>query len=307
MARISIPLLLLAFFSSFAAPHSLHGEESPAEIALWPGDAPDDQPLAEPERDSTKPTDQKIAGKPVIRLGNVSRPTIAVYPAPPDKATGAAVLVCPGGGYHILALDLEGTEVCEWLNSQGVTAVLLKYRVPKRTGREKHAAALQDAQRAVGLIRQHAAEWKIDPSKIGVLGFSAGAHLSASLCTHADKRSYDPLDDADKLDCRPNFALLIYPGYLSDKQRPGQVAADLPLSSDIPPTFLSMTQDDPVGVESALDYATALNKLKVPFELHIYPTGGHGYGLRRTDQAATTWPDRAADWLRAKGWSKPAK
>ena len=252
----------------------------------------------------TKPTDQLIAGRRVIRLGNVSKPTLSVFKPAADRDTGASVLVCPGGGYHILALDLEGTEVCEWLNSIGVTGVLLKYRVPKRPGQEKDAVAIQDAQRAMGMMRQHAADWGLDARRMGVLGFSAGGHLSAALSTRFERRSYEPVDAADQLSCRPDFAVLIYPGYLTDKEQGDRVAADLPLSTNTPPMFLAMSQDDPVRVQNVLQFGAALQGAKVPFELHVYPTGGHGYGLRRAENPVTSWPDRATDWMRANGWLK---
>ena len=274
---------------------------SAGEIRLWPGTAPGDTAEIGPEKDTTKPTDGKIAGKPVIRLGNVGTPTIRVYLAAKEKQTGTGVLVCPGGAYQILAMDLEGTEVCEWLNSIGVTAVLLKYRVPKRPGLEKHAAALQDAQRAMGLVRHRAREFGMDPKRIGVLGFSAGAHLAASLAASgAGKRSYAAVDDADEVNCRPDFSLLIYPGYLTVKEDSNRIPAEVAVTSNTPPTFLTMTQDDGVRVENVLFYAVALKQANVPFELHVYPTGGHGYGLRRSEHWVTTWPERAADWMRSR-------
>jgi acetyl esterase/lipase len=195
-------------------------------------------------------------------------------------------------------MDLEGTEVCEWLNSLGVTALLLKYRVPKREGMQNHAAALQDAQRAMGLARRHANDWGIATNRIGTLGFSAGAHLAAVLSNDYQARSYTRLDQADDLSCRPDFTLLIYPAYLTIKEKNDEIAPELTLSSNTPPTFIAMAEDDPVRVETALFYAVALHKAKVPFELHVYPAGGHGYGLRRTNEPVTTWPDRAAEWLR---------
>jgi acetyl esterase/lipase len=279
---------------------------APARVVdLWPGVAPGEKGDLSEERDLTKPTDQLIAGQRVIRLGNVSKPTLSVFKPAAEKDTGAAVLVCPGGGYHILALDLEGTEVCEWLNSLGVTGVLLKYRVPKSPGLEKDAVAIQDAQRAMGLLRQHAGDWGLDARRLGVLGFSAGGHLSAALSTRFERRSYSLVDAADQLSCRPDFTVLIYPGYLTDKEQGDRVAADLPLSTNTPPMFLAMSQDDPVRVENVLQFGAALQAAKVPFELHVYPTGGHGYGLRRTENPVTSWPDRTADWMRANGWLKP--
>jgi acetyl esterase/lipase len=270
-------------------------------IALWPNGAPDEKGDIGAERDTTKPTDGQVAGKPVIRLGNVTNPTITLFRPLADNDTGAAVLVCPGGGYNILAMDLEGTEICEWLNSIGVTGILLKYRVPKRSGLEKQTAALQDAQRALGLARRRAVEWGIDPKRIGVLGFSAGGHLSAALSNNFEQRGYSNLDDADSANCRPDFTVLIYPAYLTVKEQNDKVSPELPITTNTPPTFIAITQDDPVRLENALFYTLALKNVKVPVELHVYPTGGHGYGLRPSQHLVTTWPQRAADWMRSRG------
>ena len=278
--------------------------ESPSIIELWPKGAPEEKGDIGEEKDLTKPSDNLIAGKPVIRLGNVSKPTISVYHPPADKKTGAALLVCPGGGYHILAMDLEGTEVCAWLNSIGATAILLKYRVPKRADRERHAAPLQDAQRAFGIVRQRANELRVDPNRIGVVGFSAGGHLAAALCANIEKRTYSPVDSADEVSCRPDFAILIHPGYLTLKDESDKIAPEVKVSTNSPPTLLVMTQDDPVRVENAVFYFMALKQANVPSELHVYPTGGHGYGLRRSEHFVTTWPDRAADWMRSRGLLK---
>lgn len=267
-------------------------------MELWPQGAPGDTGGLPAEQDTTKPTDSLVAGKPVIRLGNVSQPTISVYRPAADKDTGTAVLVCPGGGYSILALDLEGTEVCAWLNSIGVTGVLLKYRVPKRAGRERFAAPLQDAQRAMGLIRQHAAQWHLATNRIGILGFSAGGHLAAATSCNFGQRTYPVVDEADAQSCRPDFAVLVYPAYLTVQTNGDRIAPELPVSARTPPTFLVMTEDDPVRVENALGYALALKNAGVAADLHLYPKGGHGYGLRRTADTVTTWPDRATDWMR---------
>jgi acetyl esterase/lipase len=274
------------------------GAEPP--IRLWPGAAPGDKGGLGEEKDTTKPSDNLIAGRPVIRLGDVSVPTITVYRAPSDRNTGTAVVVCPGGGYNILAMDLEGTEVCEWLNSIGVTGVLLKYRVPAREGGPRHAAPLQDAQRAMGIVRSHAKDWAIDPGRIGVLGFSAGGHLCAALSAAAGGRSYARVDDADDVSCSPDFQMLIYPGGLVPHGG-DSLGPEVAVTSATPPTFLAMAQDDPVRVENALAYALALQQAKVPMELHVYPTGGHGYGLRPAKDFVTTWPQRAADWMRSRG------
>lgn len=249
----------------------------------------------------TKESDNEIAGRRLIRLGNVSEPTLTVYPAPKDKAHGGAVLVCPGGAYHILALDLEGTEVCDRLNEMGFTAILLKYRVPRRNGREKHAAPLQDAQRAMGIIRQHASEWNIDPQRVGILGFSAGGHLAAVTSTGPTERTYEIVDEADSLTSRPNFTVLIYPGYLVDEKDTMKLSPELAITKGTPEAFITMTADDPVKVENALVYASALQTEKVPFELHIYPAGGHGYGLRKTELPVTTWAERLEEWFKSRG------
>jgi acetyl esterase/lipase len=269
-------------------------------IELWPAGSPGAKADAAAEHDTTKSTDALIAGKRVIRLGNVSKPTLTIYHAPKERDAGAAVLVCPGGGYHILAMDLEGTEICDWLNSIGVTGALLKYRVPKREGEQRSAAALQDAQRAMGLLRHEASDLGIDPKRIGVIGFSAGGHLAAALCNPGKERTYPPIDAADATSCQPDFSLLIYPAYLTVKEENDRIAPDLNITSNAPPAFIAMAENDPVRVETALFYGAALRKAGVPFELHIYPTGGHGYGLRRTKEAVTTWPERAADWMRAR-------
>lgn len=265
-------------------------------LPLWPNGAPGAPSNPPAEVDTTKATDKLIAGRPLVRLGNVSNPTLTVY-APKGTATRPAVVVFPGGGYQILAIDLEGTEVCDWLNSINVTCVLVKYRVPNTGPYPKSAAALQDAQRALGTVRQHAAEWHIDPNRIGVLGFSAGAHLAAALSTHFDKRLYDAVDASDQLSCRPDFAFIIYPGYLANDAQHMAPNADINPTDKTPPTFIVQAEDDPVHVENATVYFLQLKAAKVPAELHIYAEGGHGYGLRRTALPVTTWPDTARIWL----------
>ena len=271
-------------------------------IPLWPGTPPGDKGGLAPEKDTTKPTDGLVAGKPVIRLGSVSNPTLTLYRAPAAVNTGAAVVVFPGGGYNILALDLEGTEVCEWLNSLGVNCALVKYRVPVRAGLPRHTPPLQDAQRAVGMVRHRAGEWGLDAKRIGVLGFSAGGHLVAALSTNFDTRTYDAVDDEDKVSCRPDFTLLIYPAYLTVKSEHGPLLApELKVSSNTPPSFLIQAEDDSVGVENTLVYYASLRTAKVPAEAHLYPLGGHGYGLRSTAKPVTGWPKLAEPWLRSLG------
>jgi acetyl esterase/lipase len=270
----------------------------PKVIELWNGRAPGDKGDIGEEADLTKKTDRDVGEKPVIRLGNVSKPTISIYKPPAAKDTGAAIVVCPGGAYRILAIDLEGTEVCDWLNSLGVTGVLLKYRVPKREGLQKHTAALQDAQRALGMVRHRAKEWGLDPKRIGVLGFSAGGHLAATLSNGYQERTYPKVDEADAVSCRPDFTLLIYPAYLTVKEENDKIAPELNITSNTPPTFIAMTEDDPLRVEGAMFYGLALRKANVPLDLHIYATGGHGYGLRPSKDLVSTWPQRAREWMK---------
>ena len=295
--------LLLTSFGIFAGT-VLFAADTPTVFPLWPNKAPGETNMIGEEKDMTKPGEGLVAGQRVIRLGNVSKPTITLYRAPKEKDTGAAVIVFPGGGYNILAWDLEGTEVCDWLNSLGVNAVLLKYRVPKRPGLDRHVPALQDAQRAVGLVRSRAQEFGLDSARIGVLGFSAGGHLAAALSGSAAQRTYPAVDAADAVSCRPDFSVLIYPAYLTLKDQGDKINPETAVSSNTPPAFIAMTQDDAVRVESALFYSVALKEAGVPFELHIYPKGGHGYGLRRTENPVTAWNDRAAEWMKNRGLLK---
>ena len=294
------------------------------QIPIWPGAAPDPQPVAGPEYAKSSGKNDLIAGRPVVEVDNVSRPTMTVY-SPPGKNTGAAVVVFPGGGYQILAIDLEGTEVCDWLTPKGISCVLLKYRVtnvgpyPKSGPYPESPMALEDAQRTLGLVRLHAAEWHIDPHKIGVLGFSAGGHLSAAISTHFAKRLYPAVDAADKESCRPDFAVPIYPGHLSlsaaewdakqgvkkfvvthsataDKDL--TLNPEIPVTSQTPPTFLLQAEDDHVdNVHDSLAYYLALKKVGVPVEMHLYAQGGHAFGLRRTKFPITGWPQLVETWL----------
>jgi acetyl esterase/lipase len=267
-----------------------------ATLNIWPHGAPGAPANPAPEGDTTTAKDRLVAGKPVIRIVNVAAPTLTLY-TPGGKSTGAAIVVFPGGSYRILAIDLEGTEVCEWLNSIGITCALLKYRVPDTGPYPKSAAALQDAQRAVGIVRSHAAEWHIDPNRVGVLGFSAGAHLAAALSAHFDRRLYDLVDAADRVSCRPDFAVIVYPGYLAIAEQNFAANADIHPTEQTPPSFIVQAEDDPVHVENSTVYFLALKNAKVPAELHVYAQGGHGYGLRRTELPVTTWPQLVETWL----------
>ncbi|HYD82835.1 MAG TPA: alpha/beta hydrolase [Opitutus sp.] len=277
----------------------------PRVIPLWPDRPPGETAALPPEADITTADDRQPAGRRVTRISNVSHPTLTIYPPDPAIDTRTAVLVCPGGGYARLAIDIEGTEVCDWLNSIGVTGIILKYRVPRREGVAQHLPPAQDAQRALGLLRHRAPELGLDPHRIGIIGFSAGAHVAGVLSTHQDERLYPTVDAADRVSCRPDFAMLIYPGYFTARDREFGIAPEVAVAADkTPPTFIAMAQDDPVRVENALYYYLALKQVGVPAEMHLYPTGGHGFGLRATGEPAATWPARAADWLRASGWLK---
>ena len=269
-------------------------------LPVWRGIAPGSPANSPVESDMTTAKDKFIAGRPVVRLGNVSTPTLTLY-SPTGYNSGAAVVVFPGGGYNILAIDLEGTEVCDWLTASGINCVLLKYRVPNTGPYPKSSAALQDAQRAMGLVRLHAKEWGIDPKRVGVLGFSAGGHLVAAISTHFEQRLYDPIDAADKLSCRPDFAIVVYPGYLALADKNFAPNADINPTANTPPTFIVQAEDDPVHVENATNYFLQLKNAKVPAELHIYAYGGHGYGLRRTALPVTTWPQSVETWLHTIG------
>jgi acetyl esterase/lipase len=294
---LSLAAALAISLSAVAQPSGWPPAPGHLTLQVWPGIAPGASANPAAETDTTTAKDNLIGGKPLVRLGNVSVPTLTLYSPKSDKNTGVAVVVFPGGGYNILAIDLEGTEVCDWLNADGITCVLLKYRVPNTGPYPKSAAALQDAQRSLGLVRLHAAEWHIDPNRIGVLGFSAGAHLAAALSTHFDKRLYGPIDGADQLSCRPDFAVVVYPGYLALADKNFAPNPEINPTAKTPPTFIVQAEDDPVHVENAVVYFLALKNAKVPAELHIYSEGGHGYGLRRTALPVTTWPQSVETWL----------
>jgi acetyl esterase/lipase len=297
LSRLSSLAAVVAFSASlFAQKPAWQPPSGHLTLNLWPHGAPGARPSSGSEVDTTTTKDTLIAGKPVVRLGNVSTPTLTIY-APPQKNSGAAVVVFPGGSYRILAIDLEGTEVCDWLNTVGITCLLVKYRVPDSGPYPKSSAALQDAQRALRIVRSHADQWHIDAQRIGVLGFSAGAHLAAALSTHFDQRLYDPMDASDKVSCRPDFAVIIYPGYLALAEQSFAPNPEIHVTSQTPPSFIVQAEDDPVHVENSTVYFLALKNAKVPAEMHLYANGGHGYGLRRTDLPITDWPKLVQTWL----------
>jgi acetyl esterase/lipase len=274
-------------------------QDKPVVLDVWPGQAPGETGKIVEE----KFLDARPGEKPVKRLTNVSRPTLTVFRAPKDTASGAAVLICPGGGYNILAWDLEGEEVAAWLNSIGVTGIVLKYRVPRRPDQPKNAppsGPLQDAQRAMSLVRTKAAELGVDPKRLGILGFSAGGHLAASTCTNFDKRAYESIDDVDKLSCRPDFAVLVYPAYLVAKDK-DELMPDIRVRKECPPMFFAHASDDPIKSDNSAIMYLALRRAGVPAEMHIYAKGGHGFGLRPSVDACSTWPARCAEWMRGQG------
>ncbi len=316
-------LLLCAFCGAFASGRvgaqrtvwqPSHGH---TQVPIWPGAipgaVPDAQPVAGPEYAETTPDAKDfVAGRPWIAVGQVARPTMTVY-SPIAHDTGAAIVVFPGGGYSVLAMDLEGTEVCDWLTSRGITCVLLKYRVPD-SGPAYHddcqcnidpkaPTALEDAQRTVGLVRFHAAEWHIDPHKIGVLRFSAGGHMVATISTHFKVRAYAHVDAADDVSCRPDVAAAIYPGHLRENTtKEFDLNPEIAVTARTPPTFLLQAEDDHVdGVKQSLVYFIALKNAGVPVEMHLYAQGGHAFGLRRTKFPITGWPQLLETWLRTTG------
>ena len=312
----AIHVLLIAGLcvTCFAQQHlpPWHPSSGHREIPIWPGAPPDPVHYDGPEY-SVKVEDDLVAGKPWISDERVSVPSITIYP-PTGANTGAALIVFPGGGYQILAMDLEGTEVCDWLTDKGITCVLLKYRVPGSSKFPKSGAypqapqALDDAQRAISLTRRHAAEWHIDPDRIGVIGFSAGGHLVAATSVHFNQRVYPRIDATDDVSCRPDFAIAIYPGHLvaGDNTLALQQDVGAHLSSQTPPTFLLQNEDDMVdGVEQAISYYAGLKRAGVPVEMHLYSQGGHAFGLRRTKLPATSWPDLAERWLMTIGVLRP--
>jgi len=285
------------------------------QMPIWPGAAPDAQPVANPEY--ARSVKELVAGKHWIAVGNVSRPTMTIY-SPMAKNTGVAVVVFPGGGFQLLAIDLEGTEICDWFTAHGVTCVLLKYRVPdsgphwERSCRcqvaPKAPTALEDAQRTMGLVRLHAAEWRIDPRKIGVIGFSAGGFLVAAISTNYQKRLYPAVDAADRESARPDFAIALYPGHLCEY--PGhpcphdgppqtlQLNPEIHVTPQTPATFLVQAENDyEDGINQSLTYYFALKNAGVPVEMHLYAQGGHGFGLRRTNLPITEWPELMEKWL----------
>jgi acetyl esterase/lipase len=295
-------LSICAFLIGLLAASSPGG--TPTTLNIWPGKPPGETKDLPPEADLTKDTDRLIAGKRIIKLGNVSTPQITVYKPEKSKDTGASVIICPGGGHNILAYDLEGTEVAQWLNTIGVTGIVLKYRVPFRNPEKRWSAAVADAQRAVSLVRSQAAQWNLDPGRIGICGFSAGGETAGLTSIFLESRQYTPMDDVDKVSCKPDFAILIYPGGFDTKGQ-AQIRETIKVAKETPPMFLVHAFDDPVTANNSLALAIELKKAGVSTELHIYDAGGHGYGLRQVNTLpVTTWPKRCEEWMERRGLLK---
>ncbi len=298
--RFGLPVLLLTVaVTLLLGARGATAEAQPVILDLWPAKAPGEAGTVGKEEAKTK----DVGGKTVVTsLTNVSVPTLSVSPAPSSTSIGVAVVVCPGGGYTNLAWDHEGEQVAAWLNSLGVTAAVLKYRVPRREGTPRDQPppqALMDAQRALSVVRSRAKEWGVDPAKIGLLGFSAGGHLTAWAST-ADKRTYEPVDDADKAGCKPDFAVTIYPGGLL-KRGTDQLTPEITITAKTPPTFLAVAGDDRGSAEGTVLYYLALKRAGVPAELHVYASGGHGFGMRPSPKPYATWPKRCEEWMRERG------
>lgn len=306
-------LILISLLSCQALAGSWQPTTGHTQVSLWPNVVPDAQPIAGPE-DEMSQADNPVAGKPWYAVTNVSNPTFTVY-SPKENKTDTAIVVFPGGGYKVLAIDLEGTEICEWLTSKGITCVLLKYRVPNSgcywdskcvcNKTPKVFTALQDAQRALGLIRANASKWGINEKKIGVLGFSAGGNLVAMVSSHFSKRSYPRVDAADDVSSRPDFAIALYPGHMTlahknnSKKGHSELNPDIPFTSETPPTFLLHSKDDKTNpVNYTLVYADALKRVNVPVEVHLFEKGGHAFGLRPTKLPISKWPGLVEAWLR---------
>ena len=276
----------------------------PQPFNIWPAKAPGEVKELPPEQDVNKPTDKPVGDRKIIKLTNVSTPQLTVYSPPADKRNGCAIIICPGGGHNILAYDHEGTECAEFFAAHGVTGIVLKYRVPARNPDKRWEAAVQDAQRAISLVRSRADEWKLDPQRIGILGFSAGGE-TAGLAAILTKRQYEASDKVDEVSCRPDFAALIYAGGFENKKEPWTLNDFVKIDSATPPMFLVHAQDDGVSVANSVLVFQELKKAKVAAELHVYSSGGHGYGMRNTGHAVNSWPDRCAEWLVQQGLTKP--
>jgi acetyl esterase/lipase len=312
MARLlCLTLTALAPFAAWVtAPAPQGGPDKPLVVDLWPGKPPDEAADIGPEKVVMSPKldrKQVEVTESTRMITNVTKPTLTIYRPAKEKDTGTAILICPGGGYWNLYWELEGEEVAAWLNDLGVTGILLKYRVPRRPDEPKGEPArrpLQDAQRAVSLVRSKAKEWGIAPDRIGMVGFSAGGHLAVATATSFPKRTYDVVDAADKVSCRPDFAIGVYSGYLKMKDKQ-ELAAGLTIPKDTPPIFLAHGGEDLISTpdHSAVFYL-ALQRAGVSAELHIYAKSAHDFGVRKNDHPCSAWTRDCADWLGHQGFLK---
>jgi acetyl esterase/lipase len=287
--------LCLTFAFTICLAATSRAADKPVILNVWPEKVPSEKgDIGE----------EKLTGQKGSRhITDVTKPTLTIYRPAKDKDIGVAVVIASGGGYRVLAWDHEGEDVGAWLNRLGITGVVLKYRVPRRP--DNPNAVLQDAQRAVSIVRSKAKEWNPEPNRIGMLGFSAGGHLTAQTATNFDQRSYEAVDAADKESCRPDFAVIIYPGGVVDQSKE-KLRPEIRLSKETPPTFLAQSNDDRVGPENSAILYLALKKAGVPAELHIFATGGHGYGMRPSKSPYSEWPKRCEDWLRTQNVLKAA-
>jgi acetyl esterase/lipase len=286
------------------------GADEPMVVEVWPGTPPDESGNIGEEKVHMSPKldrKQVEVTEPTRLVTNVTKPTLTIYRPAKGKDSGTAVLICPGGGYWDLYWQLEGEEVAAWLNSMGATGIILKYRVPRRPDEVKGEPAwrpLQDAQRAISLVRSKADEWGINPRQIGMVGFSAGGHLAIVTATNFDRRTYEPIDGVDKISCRPDFAIGVYSGYLKAKNK-DEIAPGLRIPAGTPPIFLAHGGDDIISPpEHSVLLYLALKKAGVPAELHIYATAAHDFGVRPSDHTCSTWTQACAAWLRYQGFLK---
>jgi acetyl esterase/lipase len=298
IASVSLLICLSAFSVGALA------ADPPLVVDIWPGRAPDDAGIAGEEKFIELKVGGKpyeVGGKPTKWITNVRKPTLTIYPAPKDNNTGVAMLICPGGGYHNLGWDVEGEEVAAWLNSIGITGIIVKYRCPRRVGDvvgEPPLGPLKDAQRAVSLVRGKASEWGIDPKKIGIIGFSAGGHLAGATATNFDRRTYEPIDDVDKVSCRPDFAVMLYSGYFKVKGK-DELSPTIRTPAAIPPLFIVHASDDRISeAENSVTMYLAMKRAGAPVELHVYAAGGHGFGVRKVDHPCAGWTQRCIEWMR---------
>jgi len=301
MARMKLKGLAIAFclFAGFGIVHAQQ------VLPLWPHGTPEPPQTTQPEKDVTTDQDALINGHRTARLTNVTEPSMTVFLPAHSEGVTAAALVFPGGGYRRLAWDGEGVDVCHWLNAINMACLLVKYRVPEEGRYPQNPADLQDAQQAMRIAREHAAEWNINPARIGVIGFSAGGHLAVALSNHFDDKSVESTPAAKDVDAsisaRPEFAILGYPAYLSTGQGGMELDPNLTPNSRTPPTFMIQAENDKTYIDSSLVYFRALKDAGVPAELHLYATGGHGFGVRPAGFPEEHWTHTATDWLRRIG------